>query len=149
MKNAWVFSAACGLLAAGCAAMYPHAETTSKRLDCDAGGSCVVAVSVACTHFYGCRLSVDSDLILVKGRGKPTTITWTLSGDPGANFPADGIALDSGEFDCSRKPEGKEISCVDRHSGFGIFKYRVNVTVPNSAFGPRGVPSLDPWIIND
>jgi hypothetical protein len=30
-----------------------------------------------------------------------------------------------------------------------VFKYRVNVTVPGSAFGPRGAPVLDPWIVNN
>lgn len=149
MKKAWILSAACGLLAAGCASIYPKPVTTSARLDCDAGGPCVVTVSVKCTHFYGCSLSVGSDLVFVKGRGKPTTITWTLSGDAGANFPTDGIGIDSSEFACAPKPEARQFTCVDKHSGFGVFKYRVNVTVPSSVFGPRGVPPLDPWIIND
>jgi hypothetical protein len=57
--------------------------------------------------------------------------------------------LDSGEFQCSPKPERKEFACSDKHTDFGVFKYRINVTVPESVFGPRGVPSLDPWIVNN
>jgi len=94
-------------------------------------------------------LSVDYDLVLVKGRGKSTNIVWHLTGDSGASFPSNGIVLDSGEFQCSAKLETKEFACADKHVDFGVFKYRINVIVPQGVFGPRGVPSLDPWIVND
>jgi hypothetical protein len=139
---------ACALLA-GCAHLYPRIERVSKQQDCESGGSCVIAVDVACTRFRDCSLSVDYDLILVKGRGKPADIVWRLNGDSGARFAANGIALDSSEFDCHAKPETREFVCTDKHSDFGVFKYRVNVTLPESTFGPRGVPSLDPWIVNN
>ena len=144
-KAQWSFVVACALLA-GCAALYPRTETVSK---CDSGDACVIAVNVACTRFYGCELSVDYDLVLIKGRGKAANIVWHLTGDAGASFPSNGIVLDSGEFQCSAKPETKEFACADKHADFGVFKYRINVTVPDSAFGPRGAPSLDPWIVND
>ena len=147
-KALWSSVVACSLLV-GCAALYPRTETVSKQRDCESGGTCVIAVNVACTRFYGCELSVDYDLILVKGRGKSMNIVWRLTGDPGASFPSDGFVLDSGEFQCSARPETKEFACADKHTDFGVFKYRINVTVPESVFGPRGVPSLDPWIVNN
>jgi hypothetical protein len=147
-KALWSSVLACALLA-GCAAMYPRTERGSKQQDCGSEKECVIAVNVACTRFYGCEVSVDSDLILVKGRGNRTSIVWRLAGDNAASFPSNGVVLDSSEFECGAKPETKEFTCSDKHSTFGVFKYRINVTVPESLFGPRGVPSLDPWIAND
>lgn len=146
-------SLACLLVAstllAGCAAMYPRTPPEGKMLTCEGEGACVVAVNVACTHYYGCELSVDYDLVLVKGRGKATKIVWRLAGDPSARFATNGIMINNAEMQCAATPETREFECTDRHHDFGIFKYRVNVTVPDSVFGPRGVPSLDPWIVND
>ena len=51
--------------------------------------------------------------------------------------------------DVSVESEGKDkFVCKDAHPDFGIFKYSVNVTVKDSLFGPRGVQSLDPWVVN-
>jgi len=147
-KALWSSVIACALLT-GCAALYPRTETVSKQRTCDGGDACVIAVNVACARFYGCELSVDYDLVLVKGRGKSTNIVWRLTGDAGASFPSNGIVLDHSEFQCSAKPETKEFACADKHADFGVFKYRINVVVPQGVFGPRGVPSLDPWIVND
>jgi len=134
---------------AGCAAMYPRVETAPRLLTCDGSSACVVPVTVRCSRFYGCRLLVDDEVVLVKGRGKPVDILWRLAGDTPAQFPDNGIVLDSGDFQCRARPETHEFACTDRHAGFGVFKYRINVTVPETPFGPRGVPSLDPWIVND
>jgi len=147
-KAFWSSVVACALLA-GCASIYPHTERAAKQRDCASGDTCAIAVNVACTRFYGCELSVDYDLVLIKGRGKSANIVWRLTGDSGASFPSNGIVLDHSEFQCSAGPETKEFTCADKHADFGVFKYRVNVTVPRSVFGPRGVPSLDPWIVND
>ena len=144
----WMVVMASALLA-GCAAMHPRSEHAGKRLDCEGGGECVVTVNVACLHFYGCDVSLDYDLLLVQGRGRRTDIVWRLTGDADAEFPANGIVLDDTEFECKPVPEKKQFGCADKHSDFGVFKYRINVTVPESLFGPRGVPPLDPWIVND
>ena len=146
-KTFWSSAVACALLA-GCAAMHPRVEKTAKMQSCASGNACEIAVNVACTHFYGCELSVDYDLVLVEERGQRTTIVWHLTGEPGARFGTNGIVLDSAEFECAGEPESKAFRCVDKHADFGVFKYRVNVTLPQSAFGPRGVPSLDPWVVN-
>jgi hypothetical protein len=147
-KALWSSVIACSLLA-GCASLYPRIETAAKQRECAGDDVCAIAVDVACTRFYGCRVSVDYDLVLVKGRGKSTNSVWRLTGDAGASFPSNGIVLDSNEFQCGPKPETKEFACSDKHADFGVFKYRINVTVPQSLFGPRGAPSLDPWIVND
>ena len=86
-KVLWSSVVACALLA-GCAALYPRTEPVSKQRECDSGDACVIAVNVACTRFYGCELSVDYDLALVKGRGKSTNIVWRLTGDPSRAFRA-------------------------------------------------------------
>ena len=144
----WPALVACALLVAGCAAMHPRTERSAKRLDCDGGKECAVAVDVACVHFYGCELSVDYDVVVVDNeRGKNTEIVWRLGGEAGARFASNGIVLDDPEFECRARGE-REFACTDRHADFGVFKYRVNVTVRESVFGPRGVPSLDPWVVN-
>ena len=139
--------AACAL--AGCAGMYPRVESTPRLLACDGATPCVVPVTVSCARFYGCRLSVDDEVVLVKGRGKPVDIVWRLVGDTPSQFPSNGIVLDNDAFQCRARPETREFACTDRHADFGVFKYRINVTVAESPFGPRGVPSLDPWIVNN
>jgi hypothetical protein len=138
---------ACVLLA-GCAAMYPRVEPAPTLLTCDGSSACVVPVNVACSRFYGCRLIVDNEVVLVEGRGKPQDIVWRLVGETQAQFPANGVVLDHADFQCRAKPQTREFVCTDRHADFGVLKYRINVTVPQSLFGARGVPSLDPWIVN-
>lgn len=147
-KRALRLTIAAGLLVCGCAPLSPREPHASKQLDCDGAKACTVAVDVACSHFYGCELKVDYDLILVRGRGKSVDIDWVLTGEPGAEFAGNGIVLDDTQFKC-RPKEKKGYVCSDSHSDFGVFKYTINVTVPSSAFGPRGVPSLDPWIVNN
>lgn len=147
-KTMWV-GAAVGSLLAGCSGMQPRIEHAAKQQECDEGKACVIGINVACTRFYGCELSVDYDLTLVKGRGKPLTIVWRLAGESGARFPSDGIVVESSEFRCAPKPETNEFMCEDKHSDFGVFKYRINVAVPQSLFGARGVSALDPWIVNN
>lgn len=147
-KALWSCLLACTLLAA-CAEMHPRPEHESRQQTCEGGGACVVNVTVTCERFHACGLSVDYDLVLVRGRGKSTDITWRLTGETGAQFAGNGIVVESSQFKCAGRAEGREFTCTDAHPEFGIFKYRVNVTVPKSLFGPRGVPSLDPWIVND
>lgn len=146
-KTSWSSVIACVLLA-GCAAMHPRVERTASMQSCESGKACVIGVNVECTRFYGCALSVDYDLVLVETRGQRTEIVWHLTGEPGARFATNGIVLDSSEFECAERPETREFMCVDKHADFGVFKYRINVTVPQGPFGPRGVPSLDPWVVN-
>lgn len=136
-------------LVAGCAAMHPRPPREAKQQRCEGGGACTVEVKVECERFYGCDVSVDYDLILVTDRGKPTDIVWRLAGDTGARFATNGVVIDSSEFECGPRGDAREFACTDKHSDFGVFKYRINVTVPQSLFGPRGVPSLDPWIVNN
>jgi len=147
MRNGRLALIAC-LLLAGCSVLQPRVEKAAKRLDCDGSKDCTVVVTVTCVRFYGCDLAVDYDLVLVSGRDRRTDVRWVLRGEPAAEFASNGIVLDSSDFEC--RPEGKDkFACTDKHPGFGVFKYAVNVTVRDSAFGPRGVPSLDPWIVND
>ena len=137
---------ACVMLG-GCMLMQPRVEKTARKLDCDGSKDCTVVVTVSCTRFHACDLSVDYDLILVLGRNKQVDIHWTLEGEKGVEFAANGIVIESSVFDC--KAEGKDkFSCKDKHPDFGVFKYSINVTVKDSVFGPRGVPSLDPWVVN-
>ena len=138
---------ACLSLAA-CTLMHPRVERSAQKLECDATRDCTVVVTVSCERFYGCAMSVDYDLVLVLGRDKPTDLHWQLRGDTTAEFASNGIALDSSEFECRRDAPDR-FSCRDRHSSFGAFKYTINVTVKDSTFGARGVPSLDPWIVNN
>jgi hypothetical protein len=146
-KALWSCVVTC-MLIAGCAAMHPRTEREARQKTCDGSGECVVQVRVDCDRFYGCELSVDYDLLLVEGQGKRTDIVWRLAGDSGARFATNGIVVPSSDFECAARAETREFACSDKHPEFGIFKYRVNVTVPSSLFGPRGVPSLDPWIVN-
>ena len=135
------------LFLAGCAGMQPRVERVAKKLDCDGSKECAVVVNVSCTRFFGCEVAVDHDLILVLGRNKQLDIRWKLEGEKGAEFASNGIVVENSVFDC--KLEGKDrFSCTDKHPDFGVYKYAINVTVKDSLFGPRGVQSLDPWIVN-
>jgi hypothetical protein len=147
-RAVWSAVVACSMLA-GCASLHPEPPRQSRRLDCDGSKACTVTINVACERFYGCTLSADYDLVLVAGRGRNVDIEWVLAGEPGAEFASNGIVLDSSELACKAKPDKRQFGCSDKHSDFGVFKYRVNVTVPGSAFGPRGAPVLDPWIVNN
>lgn len=138
---------ACFLLV-GCTVLNPRVERAAKKLDCDGSKEkCTVIVTVDCLRYFHCDISVDHDLILVAEPTKQVDIHWVLKGEPGAEFAAKGIDIDPSVFDC--KPQGKDgISCRDKHPDFGVYKYSLRVTVRDSVFGPRGVPALDPWIVN-
>jgi hypothetical protein len=147
MSTRWLWSAvlSCALLVA-CAPMQPRVERVPQKTDCDGSKPCTVTVTVACDGFHGCTASVDYDIVVVAEK-KKLDIDWQLAADPGFEFAANGIVLDNRDFDC--KPQGKvKFKCTDTNSGFGVLKYTVNITAPSSAFGPRGVPSLDPWVVN-
>jgi hypothetical protein len=146
-KTLWSCITACSLLA-GCAAMHPKPERILTHASCHAGSACPVDVKVTCDHFYGCTISVIPDLIVVEDRGQRTDIVWRLSGDTGAGFATEGVVIDNSLFKCGPRADAREFACTDTPSDFGVFKYRINVTVPQSLFGPRGAPSLDPWIVN-
>ena len=146
-KVLWSSIVACALVA-GCAAMHPRVPHEAKQKTCADDGECTIEVRVDCDRFYGCDLYVDYDLVVVENRGKRTEIVWRLEGDGEARFATNGIVVPSSDFECEPRGNGREFACGDKHPEFGIFKYRVNVNVPSSAFGPRGVPSLDPWIVN-
>lgn len=147
----WALSTplAAGLLLAGCAATQSQVATPSTQLVCESGKACTVNVAVTCDRFFGCDVAVDAALVLVTGRRKITDIEWVLTGEPGASFASNGIALDSVAFDCKPGADRKSYRCSDKHPDFGVFRYTVNVSVPKSAFGPRGATAVDRWIVND
>jgi len=144
---------ACGaalvlVLLAGCSALDPRVDHAAKRLDCDGSSPCTIVVTVDCLRYFACNAWADHQLVLVRTRNRPAEIRWRLEGEPGAEFATAGIVIDNSVFECA--VEGRAtIAFRDRHPEFGVFKYAINVTVKNSAFGPRGVPALDGWIVND
>ena len=140
--------AACALVA-GCTTMHPRVERVAKKLDCDGSKECTVTVTVNCLHYLGCDVSVDYDLVFVAGKNRQTDIRWKLVGEKGVEFAANGIR--STARCSSAHPRAKartSSSARTRIPVFGIFKYSVNVTVKDSLFGPRGMQSLDPWVVN-
>ena len=143
----WLAAIAC-LLVAGCTALHPRVDRATKRLDCDGSSACTVVVTVDCLRYVACDAWVDHAVVLALARDRPMDVRWRLEGDPGAEFAPNGIVADSAVFDCTA--DGRSaFACRDRHPDFGVFKYTINITVKNSAFGPRGVPSLDAWIVNN
>ncbi len=137
------------MLAAGCVTMHPPVDKGAAKLDCDGSKACVVTVTVNCLHYKLCDVSVDYDLVFVSSRNNKADIRWQLAGEPGAEFAPNGIVIDSAVFKCGSDADGRKgFVCRNAHPEFGIFKYSVNVTVKDSAFGPRGVRSLDPWVVN-
>jgi hypothetical protein len=136
------------LALAGCSLLHPRVERAAKKLECDGSRDCTVAVTATCSHFYGCDLATEYDLVLVSSpRDKPVDIRWQLAGETGAEFTSDGISFEHSMFDC-RQEDPRTFACTDRNTEFGVFKYAVHLTVKGSAFGPRGVQSLDPWVVN-
>jgi hypothetical protein len=144
----WCSALLACLLMSGCAFLHPRVQKVAKKLDCDGSRDCTIAVTVECGRYFECDLAVDYDLIVVTGpRNRPVDIRWKLAGEKLAEFASNGIAIDNVAFEC--KPEGKDaFVCRDKHPDVGVFKYAVNVSVKDSPFGPRGVQSLDPWIVN-
>ena len=135
------------LLAAGCTSMEPRAQRVGNKLDCDGSRECAVTVNVDCKRYFACDVWIDSDTIVVLGENRAQEIRWKLVGEPNAEFTSDGISFRNSAFDC--KPDEKQaFVCRDAHPGFGVFRYTVNVTVKESPFGPRGVQSLDRWLVN-
>lgn len=128
------------IVLAGCATP-PEKPRTSSKLECDGGRKCEVAVSVNCS-IAGCQLSVEHDLVVVLEK-KQVDIVWLLPQDSEYAFAQRGIEFkESRDFDC--KADGpRRFVCRDRHSKFGAWKYAISVT------GPKTVPPLDPWVIND
>ena len=134
-------------LAASCAVIQPRVERTARKLECDGSQECTVVVRVVCPRYFQCDLSVDYDVVVVLGRNRQVDINWKLVGERQVEFANNGIVLDNAAFEC--RAEGRDgYVCRDKHPDFGVFKYGINVTVKDGVFGPRGVQSLDPWIVN-
>lgn len=135
------------LIATGCASMEPRVQRAGSKLDCDGSRECTVTVNVDCKRYFACDVWVDHDIVAVLGDSRAQDIRWNLAGEPNAEFTSDGISFRNSAFDC--RSEGKQaIVCRDAHPGFGAFRYTVNVTLKESPFGPRGVQSLDRWVVN-
>ena len=146
MRTVFIAFAA-ALLLASCAIIQPRVEKAGKKLECDGSRDCTVVVTVACPRYFQCDLSVDYDAIVVPEPKRQVDIRWKIAGERQAEFAENGIVLDNSSFEC--RPEGKDAYvCRDKHPDFGVFKYAINLTVKDSPFGPRGVQSLDPWIVN-
>jgi hypothetical protein len=146
MRTCFVAFVAASLLTS-CAIIQPRVEHAAKKLECDGSNDCTVVVNVACPRYFSCDLTVDYDVVVVLGRNRQVDIRWKIAGERQAEFADNGIVLDNSSFEC--RPEGKDAyMCRDKHPDFGVFKYAINLTIKDSAFGPRGVQSLDPWIVN-
>jgi hypothetical protein len=146
MRTLFIAFVAASLLA-GCAIIQPRVQKTANKLECDGSKDCAVAVSVDCPRYFECDLSVDYDVVVVLGQNRPVDIRWKLSGARQVEFADNGIRFDNSVFECKR--EGADVYvCRDKHPDFGVYKYGISVTIKDSPFGPRGVQSLDPWVIN-
>ena len=135
-------------IAMTCALPAPSFAAPSPCIgDCDGSRECSVTVNVDCKRYFACDVWVDRDVIVILGENRAQDVRWSLVGEPNAEFTADGISFRNSAFDC--RPEGKQaFVCRDAHPAFGVFRYTVNVTVKQSPFGPRGVQSLDRWVVN-
>jgi hypothetical protein len=93
------------------------------------------------------NVEVLEEFVRLQQRGEFAGVVGGKGGERQAEFAENGIVLDNSSFEC--RPEGKDTwLCRDKHPDFGVFKYGINLTVKDSPFGPRGVQSLDPWIVN-
>ena len=101
----------------------------------------------ACTTSAATCRSITTSWF-VAGRTSKTDIRWKLVGEKGVEFAANGSSTQLGVPVLTRRRRQDKFVCKDAHPDFGIFKYSVNVTVKDSLFGPRGVQSLDPWVVN-
>jgi hypothetical protein len=131
---------------AGCQTMPSPEGKPQKKLTCDGAGKCEAAVSVVCPLLVVCKLQVEYDPIVVVKKQK-LTIAWQLPSDSSFRFdPKNGIVFDDeGKpvFDCRVEQNGLRFVCDDKHPGFSVYKYTINVT------GNVSVHPLDPWAVND
>ena len=100
--------------------------------------------SSACTIWAG-DISVHHHCVR---SGKDKVEIAGSSPAKGAAF-ANGIALTARCSSAVRKAKARTSSCPCRnaHPDFGIFNIFLNAT-ERIWFGPRGVQSLDPWVVN-
>lgn len=126
----------------GCATpLPPEVRMSADRPRECTGANCDVGVYVAPDGAV-CKIVVDTGLLIVRGRGRPKTIQFDLRSN-NFRFTDDGIVFpDAGdEIRCSSGP--RRVTCQNRHSVSGGYKYNVKVT------GPCYTPPLDPFVMND
>jgi outer membrane murein-binding lipoprotein Lpp len=121
-----------------------------KSAKCDKNTTdCEVVITVD-TSAKPPKVQVDAEYLSIAADRQDKTIYWRID-TGGFAFDAkkaDGIVFDldstrpKKEFDCS--PQGAKIKCDNNASGFGVYKYIINVV---DAQG--NLISLDPYVIND
>ncbi len=111
------------------------------------GTTCNLTVTVA-----NCRLTVEPNAFLIKGRGVESMIHWHLR-QPAPHshkFVAGAIDFKGGtpsDFaDCGPRGSGQLYACKNLHRDAGAYKYLVRV---DGLCNGQPVPALDPYMMND
>jgi hypothetical protein len=150
---------ALGAIASGCAitkevriqqvgAATPTRTAPISARQCLDDADCTAKVAMV-YDTGGARLEVDPEFLVVSPSKRPLLL-WTLTDEAlaaGYRFDKDyGIVIKNipaREFECGARAQNKEFACNNKHSGFGVYKYEINLN------GPDGALKLDPYIINN
>jgi hypothetical protein len=130
MKKAIPLAAALVLLLSSCAHMYPGkpGDPHPTRVGASNG-----------------RLTVNQEPIYVTT--KEATIVWYVSTFSSLRFPRENAVTfreaPEGEFRCATAEDGRSVSCVDRYTRPGRYKYSIRLTQDGKELEP-----LDPYVVN-
>jgi hypothetical protein len=134
MKRDVLLAIVCALLVAGCAY-----KRVSKDGAPDPTRPEVFVVA-------GRAIVVSPEPLVFTPNQRDVTITWRLPKDSPYTFPQDGIVIKApeGEFvRCAPSSNGKEFSCLNRHTKFGKYPYVIKVLD-----GGKPLDALDPFVLN-
>ena len=92
------------------------------------------------------RLVVSQEPIYVNT--KDATIVWYVSPFSSARFPREGAVTfrdtPEGEFRCATSEDARAVSCLDRYTRPGRYKYTIRLTQDGKELEP-----LDPFVVNN
>jgi hypothetical protein len=130
MNKSIPLAAALVLLLSSCAHMYPGKPGDPRP------------TRVAATEG---RLTVNQEPIYVGT--KDATIVWYVSPFSSLRFPRENAVTfreaPEGEFRCATAEDGRSVSCLDRYSRPGTYKYTIRVTQDGAP-----LEALDPSVVN-
>jgi len=121
----------------------------------------VVVLLAGCAHLYATkpgdprpttvkatdgRLVVNQEPIYVST--KDATIVWTVPTFSSLRFPRENAVTfreaPEGEFRCSVAEDGRVVSCIDRYSKPGRYKYTIRLQQDG-----KDLEALDPNVVNN
>ena len=118
-----------------------HGQNEKKcEVNVTVGGNLCAISSAMCEIAVGTTALV----VLRKTQGEVVEVSWKLVGGK-HTFAANGIEILGAPADeftqCGPTNNGRQFVCKNKHTAFGVYKYRINLN--------GGIPPLDPFMVNN